>query len=303
MDIDRLNAEHGIPGSLRFTRGRGDLDMIEITTAQARALISPYGGQILSFQPSGAEHDLLFVSERAYFALGKSIKGGIPICWPWFGVDPEAKGRPAHGFVRAWPWRLVATEMAADGTVEVRLGLADDAATRVLWPHRFELGVRISVGHRLSVALVTRNTGDRAFRITQGLHAYFKVGEASTAEVEGLAGCRYIDKAVGGADAVIVQDGAVRFASEVNRIYEEVPPGLSLLDPTLKRRIRIESEQSRTAVVWNPWIATARAMDDLDNDDYRRFVCVETVNTATEVIEVPPRTSYRLAAHYAIEPL
>ncbi|MFB1485922.1 MULTISPECIES: D-hexose-6-phosphate mutarotase [unclassified Thiocapsa] len=303
MDIEALNAEHGIDGILRFTEGRGGLTIIEIANAQATALISPYAGQVLAYRPADGADDLLFVSERAYFAEGKAIKGGIPICWPWFGADPEAKGRPAHGFVRAWPWQVLATESLGDGATRVQLGIADDAATRAIWPQYFNLLIDIHVGATLSVALSTLNAGDRPFHITQGFHTYFKVGDATQVAVEGLDGCRYIDKAADGGDVVIRQDGQVRFEREVNRIYEDVPSVLTIVDPTLDRRIRIESEHSCTAVVWNPWVETAKAMGDLDDQDYRRFVCVETLNTASEVIEIPPGETYRLAARYAIEPL
>jgi glucose-6-phosphate 1-epimerase len=302
MDIEALNAGLGIDGVLRFTEGRGGLAVIEIANEHATALISPYAGQVLAYRPVGAGDDLLFVSDRAYFAEGKAIKGGIPICWPWFGPDPLGKGRPAHGFVRAWPWTILATDALADGSTRVQLGIADDKDTRAVWPQYFNVLVEIQVGATLSVALVTRNAGDRPFRITQGLHTYFKVGDASQVRIEGLDGCRYIDKAAGAGDALIHQEGPVVIEGEVNRIYEDVPPTLTIVDPSLDRRIRIDSEHSRTAVVWNPWVETARAMDDLDDDDYRRFVCVETVNTASEVIEIPPGGTYRLASRYSIEP-
>lgn len=303
MDIDRLNAEHGIAGVLRCMSGRGGLAMIEIDNGQAQARISLHGGQVLSFRPTHAAEDLLFVSERAHFAPDKAIKGGVPICWPWFGQDPESRGRPAHGFVRAWPWTLLATEALSNGSTRVQLGIADDHDTRAVWPHYFNLLLEIRVGRTLALDLTTRNAGDRPFRITQGLHAYFKVGESSRVRVDGLDGRHYIDKAADGRDAVIRQEGQVGFTREVNRIYEDVPPVLGIIDPTLDRRIRIESEHSRTTVVWNPWIETARAMEDLDDEDYRRFVCVETVNTASEVIEIAPGADDCLSARYAIEPL
>ncbi|MCG6985940.1 MAG: D-hexose-6-phosphate mutarotase [Thiocapsa sp.] len=303
MDIEALNAEHGIDGVLRFTKGRGGFVMIEIANAHATALISPYGGQVLAYRPVDAAEDLLFVSDRAYFSEGKAIKGGIPVCWPWFGPDPEGKGRPAHGFVRAWPWTVLTTEALDDGSTRVRLGIADDKDTRAIWPQYFNLLVDIRLAGALAVDLVTRNAGDRPFRITQGLHAYFKIGDVDGVRVEGLDGCRYIDQAKDGAGAVLTQHGPVGFEREVNRIYEDVPSVLNIIDPAMGRRIRIESEQSRTAVVWNPWAETAMAMDDLDDQDYRRFICVETVNTASEVIEIPAGEDYRLGACYAVEPL
>ncbi len=303
MDIAALNAEFAIPGSLRFTEGSGGLAMIEIANGLATATISPYAGQVLAYRPADAADDLLFVSERAYFERGKAIKGGIPICWPWFGPDPEGKGRGGHGFVRAWPWEVRACKSQPDGLTLVMLGLADDADTRALWPHFFNLWLEVAVGATLSVALITRNAGDAPIRITQGLHAYFKVGDATQVQVEGLAGCTYIDKAADGGDARIVQQGPVTVAREVNRIYEQVPARLTIADPVLNRRIRIDSEHSRTCVVWNPWIETAHAMDDLDDLDYQRFLCVETVNTASEVIEIPPQGESRISAEYRIETL
>lgn len=303
MDIDAFNAKFAIAGLLRFTKGRGDLPMIEVDTGQARALISVYAGQVLAYQPNSATEDLLFVSERAYFAPGSGIKGGIPICWPWFGPDPEDRGRGGHGFARTLPWTVHACECCPDGSILIRLGLADDENTRASWPYFFNLWLEIRVGTTLRLTLTTRNSGDRPFRITQGLHAYFKVGDATQVRVEGLDGCDYLDKSAGGADAVIRQTGAVTVASEVNRIYEQVPARLYIDDPLLARRIRIDTEHSSTCVVWNPWIDTARAMDDLDDEDYQRFICVETVNTASEVIEVLPNDACRLSAEYQIESL
>lgn len=303
MDIAALNAEFGIPGVLRFSENHGGLAMIEIANGLATATISPYAGQVLAYRPSAAPDDLLFVSERAYYAPGKAIKGGIPICWPWFGPDPEDKGRGGHGFVRAWPWEVRACKSQPDGSTLVKLGLADDASTRAIWPWFFNLRLEVVVGATLSVALITRNAGDAPIRITQGLHTYFKVGDATQTRVERLDGCRYIDKAAGAGDAVVVQEGAVTVSGEVNRIYEQVPASLSIEDPVLNRRIRIDAQHSRTCVVWNPWVETARAMDDLDDLDYLRFLCVETVNTASEAIEIPPQGESRIVAEYRIEPL
>ncbi len=149
MDIDALNAEFGLDGTLRFAAGRGGLTMIEVYNDVANALISPYAGQVLSYCPAGTTDDLLFVSERAYFAPGKAIKGGIPICWPWFGADPEGRGRPAHGFVRAWPWSVLATSTLPSGATRITLGVTDDTDTRALWPYYFNLLVEVTVGASL----------------------------------------------------------------------------------------------------------------------------------------------------------
>ncbi len=303
MNIDALNAEHGIAQTLRITEGQGGLPMIEIENGLATALISLHAGQVLAYRPADVAQDLLFLSERAYFAPGKAIKGGIPVCWPWFGADPEGGGRPAHGFVRSMPWILRDTSTLDGGATRVTLGLADDDATRALWPHRYNVMVEITVGSSLRVELITRNAEDRPFTITQALHTYFKVGDATRTRVLGLEGCRYIDKAKGGNDAVITQQGPVTVSGEVNRIYQAVPPALSIEDPALGRRVGIATENSTTCIVWNPWIETARAMDDLDDEDYRIMLCVETANAADEVIEVPAGGEVRLGVVYVVEPL
>ncbi len=303
MDIDALNAEFGIPGTLRITTGRGGLPMIEIENGLASALVSLHAGQVLSYRPASAAQDLLFLSERAYFAPGKAIKGGVPICWPWFGADPEARGRPAHGFVRSMPWTLLGTRTLEGGATQVTLGMADDQETRTQWPHHFNLVLEVTVGEMLGLELITRNPQDRPFTITQALHTYFKVGDATRARVLGLEGCRYIDKAADGKGAVIIQEGPVTVSAEVNRIYQGVPPTLLIEDPALGRRVRVESRNSATCIVWNPWVETARAMGDLDDADYRIMLCVETANAADEVIEVPAGGEARLAVDYRIEPL
>jgi glucose-6-phosphate 1-epimerase len=303
VDIDAVNAEYGIDGTLRLREGRGGLTMIEVQNDWAAALISPYAGQILAYRPADTTADLLFVSRRAFFAEGRGIKGGIPVCWPWFGPDPEDTGRQIHGFVRSRHWSLLATATLPNGATRVTLGIADDSETRALWPYHFNLLVEITIGATLGLELIARNAGDRSFRITQGLHAYFNVGDATRARVLGLEGCRYIDKSAGAKDRILVQEGPVTVAAEVNRIYEQVPPQLAIEDPALGRRIRIASRHSATCVVWNPWVETAKAMVDLDDEDYRVMLCVETVNTASEVIEVPGGGEARLAADYGIEPL
>ena len=286
MSLEQLNQEFGIAGQLRFFAGKGGLTMIEIDNGHANALISVYAGQVLTFKPKDSANDLLFLGEKAYFETGKAIKGGVPICWPWFGPDPEDKGRPAHGFVRNWPWSVISTKATTDGSTVIKLGVADDAKSRSIWPYAFNLFQVITVGSTLKLELITRNAGDTPFSITQGFHTYFKVGDVTRAQVLGLEDKRFIDKVAH--DAIETQDGPVAVHGEVNRIYEGVDRDLLIDDAALDRRIRIRGTGSSTCVVWNPWIETAKSMADLDDADYLTMLCVETLNAASEIIEVPP---------------
>jgi glucose-6-phosphate 1-epimerase len=299
MNPEQLNALHGIPGKLRFVTGAGGLTLIEIDNDKARALISPYAGQVLSFLPAGEPEDLLFVSEHAYFQPGKAIKGGIPVCWPWFGPDPEGKGRPTHGFVRNRDWQVLGAALQEDGATSVRLGITPDEAIRALWPHPFELTLEITVGRSLVLDLCSFNPDTAPLTITQGLHSYFRVGDVRRVSVRGLGGKHYIDKMDGG--AIKTQQGTVTIDGEVDRIYTGVDDDLVIDDPAFGRRIRIASEGSSSAVVWNPWAATAAAMADLGDEEYTAMLCVETTNAGPDAVQIIPGENYRLEARYSIE--
>lgn len=299
MTIEQLNANSGIAGQLEFIAGKGGLPMIQVITAKAKALISIHAGQVLSYQPAGEAEDVMFLSEKAYYQDGKAIKGGAPICWPWFGADPEGKGRPGHGFVRNRGWNVVATEALSNGDIKVTVGLDDTPETQAIWPHAFSLRQEIVVGDSLNLSLITRNTGKEKFTITQAFHTYFKVGDISRAKVLGLTGCDYLDKA-GGGNVQRHQTGDVTIDAEVDRIYLNVGNTLTIDDAALNRRIQITSQNSKTAVVWNPWEKIAKDMADLEDRDYQRLLCVETTNAADDVVEIEVDGECRLVANYRL---
>jgi glucose-6-phosphate 1-epimerase len=294
MTIAQLNADYGIAGQLQFIDGKGGFPVIAISNSQAKAAISVYAGQVLQFQPTGASHPVMFLSDSAYYQAGKAIKGGVPICWPWFGPDPEGKGRASHGFVRDRPWNVMGTSTLPDGRTQVLLGLVDTAETQAIWPQSFDLTIAITVGTTLQIELITRNTGDTAFNITQALHTYFTVGDINQVKVTGLEGTEYLDKVDGGQTKT--QDGAVTVAGEVDRVYLNVPASLTIDDAALSRKINIASTGSKTAIVWNPWSEIAAKMADLGDTDYQKLICVETANAANEVIEVAAGGEYRMGA-------
>ena len=298
MNIEQLNADYGIADQLQFSLGKGDFPIIKINNAHAQAMISVYGGQVLSYRPTSASEDLMFTSEQAYYQTGKAIKGGTPICWPWFGPDPEGLGRASHGFVRNRLWTVQSTATTPNQETTVKLGLVDTSETRDIWPHSFELSIEFTIGSTLKIELITRNIGEQPFSITQALHTYFQVGDIAPLRVKGLEDTAYIDKVDGGVQKQ--QSGEIAIAEEVDRIYLGVSPALAVEDPTLNRRIEITASGSQTAVVWNPWVDNSTKMADLKDDDYQKFVCVETANAANEVIEMLPGTAYSLSADYRI---
>ncbi|MGS5089932.1 D-hexose-6-phosphate mutarotase [Hydrogenophaga sp. A37] len=302
MTLEDLNAEHAIADQLRFVAGPGGLPLIQVRNVHAEAAVCVHGAQVLSYRPVGASADVLFVSERAHFQAGKAIRGGVPICWPWFGADPQGLGRPSHGVARTRRWSVRGTATTPGGATQITLGLMDTPETLAIWPHTFQLTMTITVGATLRLALTTLNTGEAPFQITQALHSYFAVGGIAQTSVTGLDGCPYIDKAAGG--VVKPPTGcAVTFAAEVDRIYTGAPAELALVDGARQRTVRIGAEGSHTAVVWNPGATLAASMADLQDDEYLRFACVETANAADEVITLPPGGEHRLVAAIALSPM
>jgi glucose-6-phosphate 1-epimerase len=298
MNFEQL-CKYEIENELQFVEIEHGFTYIEINNTKAHATISTYSAQVLSYRPKNQKDDLLFVSDKAFYEDGKAIKGGIPVCWPWFGPDPDKRGRPAHGFVRNRQWEVTASESLADGSTKVVMSLTDSDETRTLWPYPFKLSIEITVGDSLRVALVTYNTGNKSFTISQALHTYFHVGDISKVKVSGLDGIEYLDKADNSVRKT--QSGPVIIDGEVDRIYTGTTGELVIEDKSLGRNIRIKSDGCSTAVVWNPWIEIAASMADFDDGDYRKMICVETANAGPESIEIAAGGEYRLAAEYTIE--
>jgi len=307
-----------LSNELTVVAGEGGLPIIKVANKHAEALISIYGAQVLSFKQkpgnAGESHELLFLSEKAFFEEGKAIKGGIPICWPWFGQAPEAtmdkssvknpkeKNRPAHGFARNVLWELVETASNnADGT-QVVLALQDSKNSRKLWPHAFNLSLTINIGKTLKLSLKTTNTGAQAFSITQALHSYFSVSDIAKVRVVGLDKAQYLDATFAGKKQdwpIVVQSGDITFDKEVDRIYTQAP-ALSLIDDGRSQSLKIRSSNSNTTVIWNPWVDLSANSVDLSDDAYKQFVCIETANAAEGVIEILPGESFALGAEYSL---
>ena len=304
MSLKSSYQQFVIENCLSFKEGKGGLPFIEIDNEHANALVSIYGAQVLSYKPKfngnneNPENDLLFVSDKAYFEQDKAIKGGIPICWPWFGRDPEGLGRQMHGFARNMLWQLEETSSVDNGDTKIVLSLEPTEKTYELWPHDFKVRLTIVIGKTLRLSLKTINTGSASFSITQALHAYFSVSDINQIHVEGLDKVEYIDT-VGGVFETKVQEGEITVNQEVDRIYTNAPVQTKLLDKKLNRAVNIRSKGSKTTVVWNPWIDLSEKSADLENDAYQSFICIETANAADDAIVVEPNESFVIEAEYS----
>ena len=298
VDSATLHARYGIPQQVAFKDGPGGLVMIEVDNKYATATIALQGAQLLSWTPKGAQ-PVIWFSRAAKFAAGKSIRGGAPVCWPWFGPHSTEPSFPAHGFARSAPWEIVDTQSLEDGSSRLVFRLCQTEANRPLWPHASVLQCHITIGATLGIELVTCNIGIEALTISQALHTYFAVSDVRQIAIHGLDGCRYLDKVDGGKRKS--QSGAVTFTEETDRIYLDSTADCVIDDPGLKRRIVIRKRGSRSTVVWNPWVEKAEKLGDMGENGYLNMVCVESANVAEDVVVIPPGNEHCLEVHYSIE--
>ncbi len=284
-ELAALNQDHGIPNQLSFLEGPGGLVVAEIKNSHAEATIALHGGHILSFRPRG-HAPVLWLSRSSQFKTGQAIRGGIPVCWPWFADHPTDNSKPAHGFVRTAVWSVSESEALGDDSTRLKLFMADSAKTMRLWPHPFRLAIDVTVSDALRVKLTATNTGEAPFVCSGALHSYFNISSPAQITIKGLAGCDYLDKV----DQFRrkVQAGDLRLANETDRIYLDTTAECFIEDRGMQRQIGIAKNGSRTTVVWNPWIDKARSMKDFGDDEYKRMVCVETANAATDAISLVP---------------
>ncbi len=298
MKIQDSNDQFSISQHIFFEAGQGDLPMAQIRNMHASATVSLYGAQVIAFQPQG-EAPVIFHSRCSNWTAGKAIRGGIPLCWPWFGPDPTGSGKPQHGFVRTMLWNVVATKALSDGSTQLRLGLRDNEATRAIWPYAFMLELVVTVGQQMSVELMILNTGSSTWDYSGGLHTYFGVVDIADISIHGLDGTRYIDKVEN--NTVKTQQGPITVSMETDRVYIDTTETCTLQDRGFGRRILVEKQGSRSTVVWNPWIEKARQLNDLCDEEYRGMVCLETTNAGPDSVVVGPGESQRLGATIRVE--
>ncbi|MBL8479465.1 MAG: D-hexose-6-phosphate mutarotase [Sterolibacteriaceae bacterium] len=293
--LEKLNRRFGIADQLGFEELPGGLLTARIDTAFASASIALQGAHVISYQAKG-HAPLIWLSPQAKFAPGKSIRGGVPVCWPWFGAHATDARFPGHGFARTAPWQLLDARVLPDGRLRLEFELIQSDATRAQWPCASTVRNSVTVGQELEVELATTNTGSTSFQLGQALHTYLVVGDIRRIDIAGLDGCEFIDK-VGGT-ARRRQQGPVRFTQETDRIYLATRGCCAIRDPALERSILITSTGSRSTVVWNPWIEKAEKMGDFGPDGYLGMVCVETANAAEDVITLAPGATHRMTAQY-----
>lgn len=264
------------------------LPALLIQTPLAQAALSLHGGQLLSFVPDGFD-DLLWLSPVSRRAP-QAIRGGVPVCWPYFGREGQATDVAQHGFARNTRWLLANATRDQDGVLILELELPENAATPL------RLTQRLHLGRELRQSLTTHNPGTTTIAFTQALHSYFRVGDAGRVQVDGLDGLSYADRY----DAALhVQAGPwnlhdPRDPGRSDRTYRNAGNRFELVDPVLRRRVELHTSGSQSLVVWNPGESGIAAIGDAPAEGWRDFVCLEAANAGEDVIALPPGQSHTL---------
>ena len=296
--LDALDA-FAIPGQLQFRPGPGGLIFVDIDNAGGSASIALQGAHLATFRPKAQVEPVVWLSDAARFERSKSIRGGVPVCWPWFGAHATRPAFPAHGFARTAPWSVV-DAAAGQGATDITLQLDAQAVPAAQWPHDTPLRLHIRVSDALEMRLETTNSSAAPLQLGEALHTYFRVSDVGAVSLHGLDGCDYLDKVE--AFARSRQSGAVRFTQETDRVYVGTAAECVIDDPVLRRRIRIAKSGSASTVVWNPWTARAAAMGDFGSDGWRRMLCVESANAWDDVLTLAPGAVHALTVRYTAEP-
>jgi D-hexose-6-phosphate mutarotase len=288
---DKMNpamTTHPQTGRVVFLDGPGDLPMVEISTPWSTAEIHLHGATVTHFQKKN-EQPILWVSKFSRFEKDVPIRGGIPVIFPWFGKPADKPGQ--HGFVRQQLWEVKEVSSPPDGSVFVRLHLPGVGESPLCPGAAVEYLVGIS--EQLTVELVVTNNGPRSLTFENCLHTYFATGDIAGVSVSGLQGQEYLDAVQ---DFLPITDGmpAIRVDQEVDRVYLNSAHMTEIRDEQWQRVIRVEKENSRSTVVWNPWIAKAKRMQDYGDEEYLQMICVESGNVRTDAITLAPGAQHSL---------
>ncbi|SHK02653.1 glucose-6-phosphate 1-epimerase [Rubritalea squalenifaciens DSM 18772] len=278
-----------IPQELWFEELSPGYPVIKIDNRHAKATIALLGATLIEYTPTGSQ-PIIFTSSKAIFQEGKAIRGGIPVCWPWFGPHPSDNSKPNHGFARDRFWELKSTTKHEDYT-EVTLEFDTRQVANELWPQHTTAEITFRIGQALDVQLTSCNRSDSSITIGGALHTYFDIAHISDVSVIGLDGVTFADKVT---NKHGTQSGALSFTKETDLVFEKTMATTTIDDRGNSRQIHVAKNGSRSTVVWNPWIEKSAGMGDLGNEDYLSFVCVETANAFDDVYTLEPGAIHTL---------
>lgn len=298
--VAALREKFGIENLVGFDLGVNRMPRIVVTIPVAECHVYLHGAHVTHYRRRG-QSPLLFLSQKSFYQSDKPIRGGVPICWPWFGPSKDNPSAPMHGWARLSTWNLVSVKQKQGGEIELvlKLGPADLAGN---WPHPFELQYTITIGESLDLALTTTNTGTQPLQYEEALHTYFAISDIRNVQLLGLGGSQLTSK-VPPVGLHTQPSGPLRFVAETDSVYTNTVAECVIADPGESRDIHIAKEGSKSTVVWNPWIEKAKSLADFGDDEWPRMLCVESGNIGVNGITVAVGASHTIRQHIKSEPI
>ena len=266
-----------------------ELIAIAVDNNEAQALVFLQGAQVAEYQAKGQAKSL-WLSDANDYRAGQPLRGGIPICWPWFGdindnpcniyqqIEPAIRAKsPSHGFARNLNWQL--SSITASDHSQTQLVFTLDIDNHPSWPFNSSLSLTVTIGRELSLVLTVENTGSTAFCYSSALHSYFAISDIANTHLTGLDQCHYLDKTQG--YKCLQQSGKLSFNQEVDRIYLS-PEIVETCICDKQQETLISTSGSASTVVWNPWQQKSKVLSNFAPNDYQSMLCVETANAADD---------------------
>lgn len=289
MDLRNLSTISALSDAVTVVEYQG-IKIVRVIHDQAEAGISLHGGHLVWYKPAG-EEDVIWLSEKAEFDSSKAIRGGIPVCWPWFGKA----GTPSHGFARTSQWSLKEHRENEKGVI-VALTLEDNEETRAVWPHKFSNLLTFEIGQQLKVSLTSTNTDEQPWSYSGALHSYFNISDIEKIAISGM-GTDYLDSTQGG--TACTGSEPLTFSQEVDRVYTQPQDTVTIEDNALSRQLQVTNDGHNAAVIWNPWQALSTSMADMADDSFKTMVCVESTIHG-EGVTLAPGESHTLSTLIAV---
>jgi glucose-6-phosphate 1-epimerase len=299
MNLTQLNENFAIPGVLDFKATDTGLIYADIDTPQAKAVVYLHGAHLTHWQPAG-QQPVLFLSRKSEFASSKAIRGGVPVIFPWFGARHDGKEGPSHGFARTQEWQLAFAAVAGED-LHLTLTLGPTELSRSLGYDHFHVVFQLTIGSTLTMQLTVGNDAQTPLVFEEALHTYYTVADVHQASVTGLDGTTYLDKTDD--MRAKLQTGDITVTGPTDRVYVDTASTCVLHDAAGKRNILVAKTNSNTTVVWNPWDSGAQKLADMDADEWKVFLAVETVNAAAATITLAPGEAHTMQTHVSVEPL
>jgi D-hexose-6-phosphate mutarotase len=287
--LDQLQKQFG-SSEVKFSEGKGELTRATITTSAGSAEVYLHGAHVTHFQPAG-QQPVLWMSSASAFKSDKAIRGGVPICWPWFGANASDPKLPMHGFARVSEWAVESTNRT-DDRASITLRLKPNELSKKLWPHDFLARYTVTVGAALEIELEMINRDKAGVMVAEALHSYFQIGDIEKITLGGLLGTSYFDK-VANARKIEERD-PVKLTGETDNVYLNTRTPVTINDPAMGRKIRVEKSGSSSTVLWNPFQAKASTMADIGAGEWKNFVCVEAVNALENTLTVAPGATHKI---------